>query len=67
MCVSVNYILNLNSILEKSSWKSNFGVICYVPFSFIKSFHLVFISMGLKQEKIQLAVGETEVQISCIV
>lgn len=48
--------LKLTIILEKSSWKSSFGVMCYVPSGFIKSFHLVLISVDLKQEKVQLIV-----------
>lgn len=48
--------LKLNIYLKKGSWKNRFGVICYVPSSLIKSFHLVLISVGLKQEKVQLIV-----------
>lgn len=53
----INFISEIEYLFEKRSWKANFGVIYYVPSSFIKSFHLVLISVGLKQEKIQIIVG----------
>ena len=45
--------LKLTNTLEKRSWKSSFGVMCYAPSlcSFIKSFHFVLISVGPTQER----------------
>ena len=45
--------LKLTTTLEKRSWKSSFGVMCYAPSlcSCIKSFHFVLISVGPTQER----------------
>lgn len=46
----INFIPEIEYLFEKRSWKANFGVIYYVPSSFIKSFHLVLTSVGLKKK-----------------